>query len=287
MYNRLRENNLSVNEWPRISPSRLSGPGPSDPDRWARRWAPSGSWGGGHGPLSVSSAEDWSASTERLRGTETPLCPTALRRLCRTAGWVLSSGLPAGELVLSPGASSPGSWSCAAPGAAGTGGKRSSGRLSRLLLAHPPALGLGAVQHFLHDISAEGPAATRWPRGCCFCAGLWKRTNRSHGVPPPVTSASLANRSATAWVVLSFFAPGADTDAGLGSVFFAILRPDRATTLSLVDPADTPRRHSGVRQRVAASWPQGCGGHADPVTRPAAVHRVKPVLNWANVSSWT
>ena len=29
-----------------------------------------------------------------------------------------------------------------------------------LLLAHPPALGLGAVQHFLHGISAEGPAAT-------------------------------------------------------------------------------------------------------------------------------
>ena len=31
----------------------------------------------------------------------------------------------------------------------------------RLLLAHPPALGLGAVHRFFHGISAEGPAATR------------------------------------------------------------------------------------------------------------------------------
>ena len=87
-----------------------------------------------HGPLSVSSAEDWSsASTERRRGTETPLrlaVAAALRRLFRKARWALSSGLHAGELVLYPEASSPGSWSCAAPGAAGTGGKRSSGRLS-------------------------------------------------------------------------------------------------------------------------------------------------------------
>ena len=51
-----------------------------------------------------------------------------------------------------------------------------------------------------------------------------------------------------------------------------------------------PHRHTGVWQRGAASWPQGCGGHADPVTRPAAVYRVRrrwsgPLLAWLEVST--
>ena len=84
---------------------------------------------------------------------------------------------------------------------------------------HPPALGLGAVHHFFHGIHfplqptdfvdavsepASGSGLTGLPVGA-----------------PPVTSARLANRLATARAVLFF--PGADTDAGLGFVLLVVL----------------------------------------------------------------